>query len=105
RKLSTWVQAAALKKLLIEWRMDPTPFTLSHLTALLVVKKRKPRMDLAKRALKEGWSARETKERALKLQSTRVVSGNPMAKRLIKALENPIKLLDDKEATDLIIDT
>jgi hypothetical protein len=31
--------------------------------------------------------------------------GNPMAKSLIKALENPIKLLDDKEATELFIDT
>src|SRR5208283_1817175 len=29
RRLSTWVQAAALKALLIEWKMDPKPFTLS----------------------------------------------------------------------------
>jgi len=105
RRLSTWVQAAALKKLLIEWRMDPTPFTLSHLTALLVVKKRKLRMDLAKQALKEGWSARELKERAEKMQTSRIARGNPMARRFIKALGNPIKLINDEKTTGLFIDT
>lgn len=105
RRLSTWVQAAALKKLLIEWRMDPTPFTLSHLTALLVVKKRKLRMDLAKQALKEGWSARELKARAEKTQSSRIARGNPMARRFIKALGNPIKLINDEKTTGLFIDT
>ncbi len=48
RRLSTWVQAAALKALLIEHKFDPAPFTLSHLTALLVVKKREPRFQLAR---------------------------------------------------------
>ena len=105
RRLSTWVQAAALKKLLIEWRMDPTPFTLSHLTALLVVKKRKLRMDLAKQALKEGWSARELKARAEKTQISRIARGNPMARRFIKALGNPIKLINDEKTTGLFIDT
>ena len=105
RRLSTWVQAAALKALLIEHKFDSAPFTLSHLTALLVVKKRDRRFQLAKRVIKGGLSARETKEIALRMQSSREISGNPMAKRLIKALENPIKLLDDKEATELFIDT
>ena len=62
-------------------------------------------MQLAKRVVKEGWSARETKEKVLRMKSSRVVSGNPVAKRLIKALENPIKLLDDQETTKLFIDT
>jgi hypothetical protein len=105
RRLSTWVQAAALKALLIEHKFDPAPFTLSHLTALLVVKKREPRFQLAKLVSKHGWSARETRERALRMQSSRIARGNPMARRFMKALENPIKLINDEKTTGLFIDT
>ena len=105
RRLSTWVQAAALKALLIEHKFDPAPFTLSHLTALLVVKKREPRFQLAKLAIKHGWSARELKARAEKMQSSRIARGNPMARRFMKALENPIKLISDETTTELFIDT
>ena len=105
RKLSTWVQAAALKALLIEWKMDPKPFTLSHLTALLVVKKRDQRFQLAKRVIKGGLSARETKQIALRMQSSSEISGNPVAKSLIRVLGNPIKLLGKQETTKLFNDT
>ncbi len=105
RKLSTWVQAAALRALLIEHKFDPAPFTLSHLTALLVVKKRDQRFQLAKRVIKGGLSARETKEIALRMESSREISGNPVAKSLIRVLGNPIKLLGKQETTKLFNDT
>src|SRR5208283_948868 len=102
RQLGTWVRAAAFRRKLIQANVDCSQFTYSHFAALFRLKKEEKQIELAKEVSRDNLSVRQILDR---IEASK--NGKPSIqphKQLLKKVEDPFKLMEDKEATDLLSD-
>ncbi|MGO9571933.1 MAG: hypothetical protein ACLP5H_30790 [Desulfomonilaceae bacterium] len=102
RRLGNWVRAAALHRDLEANDVDCTGIMASQLVALLRVKDKDKRRELAQEVNSEGLSLRQILQRADELNN----NGNSKsaAKSLRRKINDPLSLLADKEAIALLED-
>jgi len=111
RRLGEWVRAAALRKELMAKKVDCLNLSYSHFAALLQVDDEKKRNKLAATANKEQWSARKLIGEVDKTKVPTVTEGkaggpgqssDDKAEKLLQVLVNPLALMEDKEAQQLL---
>jgi hypothetical protein len=102
RRLGNWVRAAALHRDLEANSVDCSGIMTSQLVALLRVKDKDKRRELANEVNSKGLSMRKILDRADELNG----NGNSIsvAKVLRKKIGNPLSLLEDKDLIALLKD-
>ncbi|MFC1833639.1 hypothetical protein ACFL2Q_02750 [Thermodesulfobacteriota bacterium] len=102
RRLSNWVRAAALKRDLEANEIDCSEIMTSQLVAVLRVKDQEKRRELAAEVVPKKLSVRQILEKANTLNQA--ASPNNLGKTVRKKIEEPLKLLKDKDTVALLQD-
>jgi|GEM_PF-5198896 len=102
RQLGTWVRAAAFRRKLVQAGVDCTHLTYSHFAAFFRLKKEEKQIELAKEVSRDNLSVRQILDRIESSKNGK--PSNQPHKDLLKKVEDPFKLMEDKEATDLLSD-
>jgi hypothetical protein len=108
RTLGTWVKAAHLKKVLIDYKIDCSKLRYSHFAALLRVTKEDKLVQIAKSAIDGNWSARKIIDEIEGLKRTRIPKNGGRGNRIseesddknvvIRMVENPLTLVEEEAA-------
>ncbi len=102
RRLGTWVRAAALRKDLQEKELECSNLTCTHFLALLRLRDQEKRQNLAIEANRDRLTVRQILTRIEEMKKPN--DSSKKRKEIFKKIEEPLKLLSDKDTKELLSD-